>query len=107
MINLLSLRHLRHFAVVDDLGHFGGAVKAWMAFALKPKAAAVSGGRRFQNAPAGTSRLRPSQRRFQENSNMRLSHRFRAGLVTLIAVVGGVSSAAYADSALYAASPRN
>ena len=36
---------------------------------------------------------------FRENSNMRMAHQFRAGLVGLIAVVGAsVSSAAYADS---------
>jgi len=36
---------------------------------------------------------------FQENSTMPISHRFRTGLVALIAVVGAsLSSAAYADS---------
>jgi hypothetical protein len=43
--------------------------------------------------------IRASQGGFQENSTMRLSHRFRAGLIALIAVVGAsVSSTAYADS---------
>jgi len=43
--------------------------------------------------------IRNSRGRFQENSTMRPSHRFRAGLIALIAVVGAsVWSAAYADS---------
>jgi hypothetical protein len=46
------------------------------------------------NLPISTS-----QAGFQENSTMRLSHRFRAGLIALIAAVAAtVSSAAYADS---------
>jgi len=41
----------------------------------------------------------PAQGTLKENSAMRLSHRFRAGLIAMIAAVGAsVASAAYADS---------